>query len=273
MRRIRIGVSGAAGRMGRRIVAIAAADRGLSVACALDRKGSPVMGKDAGTVAGIDPLGVRIGDRLAPKACDVLIDFSSPEGALRRIAECAALKVPLVVGTTGLGAPHRASLARAARRIPVLAASNTGLGANLLAALVERAARSLTDFWPDIEIVEAHHTQKVDAPSGTALLLAEAAERGAGRTYRRVLGRAGAAGPRDAREIGIHAVRAGRIVGEHTVLFAFGGERLELVHRAETRDVFAEGALAAARFLAGRRPGLYSMKEVLCLGTGSSRRT
>lgn len=259
--------------MGRRIVALASADRGLAVSCALDRKGSAVLGKDAGTVAEIAPLGVRIGDRLAPKACDVLIDFSSPQGTLKRVAECEALRIPLVVGTTGLGASHRMRLAKAARRIPILAASNTGLGANLLAALVESASRALAGFSPDIEIVEAHHTRKVDAPSGTALLLAEAAERGAGRAYRRVLGRAGAAGPRDPREIGIHAVRAGRIVGEHTVLLAFGGERLELVHRAETRDVFAEGALAASRFLAGRRPGFYSMKEVLCLGTGSFRRT
>ncbi len=272
MRRLRIGVSGAGGKMGRRIIAAVAADPASVLTCALARAGSSVLGKDAGTVAGVSPLGVAIGDRLSPGACDVLIDFSAPQALAGRIAEALAARIPLVVGTTGLSASHRARLAAAARRIPVLAAANTSLGANLLADLVESAARALAPLSPDIEIIEAHHTRKKDAPSGTALFLAEAAARGAGRPYRHVHGRAGVTGPRPSGEIGIHAVRAGRIVGEHTVILAAGSERIELVHRAETRDVFAEGALAAARFLAGRRPGVYSMKEVLCADTPRSSR-
>ncbi len=267
MATVRIGVSGAAGRMGRRIVALAAGRRDLVVACALERPGAPEIGHDAGTLAGVAPLGVALRERLASGACDVLIDFSAPAALSGRLKECLSARIAFVVGTTGLSPAARVRLATAARTIPVLAAPNMSLGANILQGLVENASRALASWRPDVEIVELHHARKKDSPSGTALWLADAVEKGAARAYRRVYGRRGLAGPRSEIEIGIHAIRAGSAVGEHAVYFAVGSERIELVHRVESRDAFAQGALAAAVFLASRKgkPGFYTMGDVLCL--------
>lgn len=263
MKTVRIGVAGATGRMGRRVAALAALEKGTALSCALASSGSAFLGRDAGELAGVGPLGVPVRDRLQGGDCDVLIDFSVAAALPRRLGECVRTRTPWVVATTGFSKSFGVRLARAARRVPVLVAPNTSLGAHVLRTLAREAAAALAALPPDVEIVETHHAAKRDAPSGTALWLAEAVEAGLGRSLRRRPGRAGATGPRPAGEIGLHAVRAGQVVGEHTVLFGIGPERIELIHRADSRDAFARGALQAARFLAGRKPGLYAMEDVV----------
>jgi len=258
-------IAGAAGKMGRRLVALAAADPELRLAGAFELSGSEFLGQDAGELAGVGRLDLPLA-AAPPKQADVLLEFTTPEGT-RRIAELAAARgMALVSGTTGLGPAEEQALDAAARQVPVLWAPNTSTGVNVLAALVAEATRLLGPGW-EVEIVEAHHDRKADAPSGTALGLAEtvAAARGQQLEQVRVDGRKGRTGPRPPEEIGLHALRMGALVGEHTVYFAGGEEVLLLGHRAGSRDAFAAGALRAAKWLAGRKPGRYTMRQALGL--------
>jgi 4-hydroxy-tetrahydrodipicolinate reductase len=251
-----IGILGAAGRMGQAI-ALAARDAGLIVAGGVDRPGS-----------GATILGAPVGeDALAlAQAADVLIDFSVPAALSGHLDAAVAAGTPIVIGTTGLETAHHALIDKAAASIPVLQTGNTSLGVNLLAALVEEAARRLGDDW-DIEIVEMHHRHKVDAPSGTALLLGAAAARGRGITLadHSERGRDGITGARAKGAIGFAALRGGSVAGDHQVILATEGERIELGHRAENRSIFARGAVKAALWLTGQPAGRYDMKGVLGL--------
>jgi 4-hydroxy-tetrahydrodipicolinate reductase len=262
-------ILGAGGRMGKAIARCllngAVAD--LELSGAVDLWDAPDLGRDIGAAAGLPEVGVPIGSDLAAaaRAADVVIDFTSHFGTAGNAPRCAEWGTALVVGTTGLSAEEVAELRQAAERIPIVYAPNMSLGVNLLFALVEQAAAALRGKGYDIEIVERHHRLKKDAPSGTALGLAEAAARGYewDLEQTRKDGRSGHEGERPQAEIGMHAVRGGDIVGDHTVLFAAEGECIELSHRATTRDTFALGALRAASWVAGRTAGLYSMKDVL----------
>lgn len=263
----RIGVFGANGRMGRMILraVLEAGDAALSAAGV--RAGSADSGADAGALAGLSPVGLMATDRVAEVlAADVAIDFTLPDATLSHAAAAAAAGVPFVTGTTGLSAGQEAELARLATRIPVVYAPNMSVGVNLLLALVERVAATLGEAW-DIEIVEMHHNRKVDAPSGTAVGLGRAAAAGRGRAFEEVavLSREGHTGPRLPGQIGFATMRGGDVIGEHTVVFAGPAERIEIGHRAGGRHIFANGAVAAARWAVGRPPGLYSMRDVLGL--------
>ncbi|WP_313337076.1 4-hydroxy-tetrahydrodipicolinate reductase [Sphingobium yanoikuyae] len=251
-----IGIFGAAGRMGRAI-AQAAAEVGLTVAGGTDHDGSGELAP--GVAITSDPLALA-------QAADVLIDFSVPAALSANLDACIAANKPVLIGTTGLEGEHHALIDQAATRIPVLQTGNTSLGVNLLAALVEKAAASLGDDW-DIEIVEMHHRHKVDAPSGTALLLGEAAAKGRGITLadHSERGRDGITGARAKGAIGFAALRGGSVAGDHQVILATEGERIELGHRAENRTIFARGAIKGARWLAGQPVGRYDMKGVLGL--------
>ena len=262
---IRIAVNGAAGRMGRRLVALASAEPDMTVVAALDAPGHPLLGRDAGELAGIGSLNLPLQTEWGQDA-DVLIDFSSPDGALARLKECVQRKTPALIGATGLTDQQKAQIAAAADTIPVLLAPNMSVGVNLLCNLVGEVAKALGQDY-DIEITEAHHRFKKDAPSGTALRLAEKICETTGRRIAADLvhGRHGQVGERTPREIGIHALRGGDIVGDHTVTFTALGERIELTHRAHTRDTFVRGALRAARFLAPQPPGAYTINHVLGL--------
>jgi len=261
---MRIAVNGAAGAMGKRVIALLKEFQGCELVAALERPGHPDMGKDAGVLAGLEPDGVQVSASMSGDP-DVLIDFSSPGAAMERAIECAERGVAALVGTTGLTSEQVAEIKeRVARRVPVLIAPNMSLGINLLFRLVEDVARALGEGY-DVEIVETHHRRKKDAPSGTAMELARRICKALNRDPNAALsyGRQGLAGPRKPQEIGIHAVRGGDIVGDHTVMFMADGERIELTHRATNRDVFARGAIRAAVFLAGQRPGMYSMQDVV----------
>jgi 4-hydroxy-tetrahydrodipicolinate reductase len=261
---------GATGRMGTAIVRATAAGNGpLTITTAIASSGSKSLGRDLGELAGLQPLGVRVIGELPPDLgqAQVAIDFSRPELSLRALHVCRAARVPIVIGTTGHDAEFEARLAAAARDIAVLVAPNTSLGVAVAQELVRIAAQALpADF--DIEIVEAHHKHKVDAPSGTALALAETAARARGLDPHAdtLTGRAGPSARRPG-EIGIASVRAGDIVGTHTVLFAASGERITIGHEATDRGVFALGAVRAAAWLAAQKPGRYAMANVLGLKT------
>jgi 4-hydroxy-tetrahydrodipicolinate reductase len=252
-----IGIFGARGRMGQAIAGIAA-DAGPDVAGGTDSQAGGTIG-DAGAAITADPAA------LAARA-DVLIDFSVPAALDTHLAACIAAGKPLLIGTTGLEAEHHAAIDQAAERIAVLQTGNTSLGVNLLAALVREAATRLGDDW-DIEIVEMHHRHKVDAPSGTALLLGEAAA--AGRNIRlderAVRGRDGITGARGPGDIGFASLRGGSVAGDHQVILATDQERIELSHRAESRIIFARGAIKAAQWLIGKARGRYTMADVLGL--------
>jgi 4-hydroxy-tetrahydrodipicolinate reductase len=256
---MRIAVVGASGRMGRAIVRLATSEK-MDVVCAV---GITDVGRDAGELAGVGPIGVCVVD--SPGAveharADVVIDFSVPDATVALAAIAVAAGSAIVSGTTGLGADARAALERASARVPVLVEPNMSIGVHVLSDLVARAVAALNDW--DVEIVESHHRAKVDAPSGTALRLAEVAQSARGGA-RVVHGRHGRAGARGRDEIGVHALRGGDVVGDHEVRLLGGGETLELVHRATSRDVFAYGALRAARFIAGKPPGRYALRDVL----------
>lgn len=267
---IRLVVNGAAGRMGRRITALASEDPDLRVAGALESAGHPALGQDAGTLAGVRPLGARVVASLSDLQSDfdAIVDFSVPAATLALAAEAARRKKPMVIGTTGFSESERKSLVDGLGGVPAVLAPNMSVGVNVLFRIAADVARYLGDGY-DVEIVEAHHRLKADAPSGTALRLAEgiARERGMDLASAARYGRQGRPGPRKNDEIGILAARAGDIVGEHTVLFAGPGERLELVHRAHTRDNFAQGALRAVKWVVGQPAGLYDMMDVLGLRT------
>ncbi len=260
---IRVAINGSAGRMGRRFVDLIAQEDDMQVVAALERAGHPDLGRDAGEIAGRGPLGLKIAAEWTA-AADVLIDFTSPVGTLARLDDAVAKACALMIGTTGCTDEQKAKIAAAAKTVPVIHAPNTSVGVNLLFKLVGRVAAALGEDY-DIEIVETHHRFKKDAPSGTALRLAESICEATGRsvTDDLVYGRSGQVGERTHREIGMHAVRAGDVVGDHTVAFCALGERIEITHRAHTRDTFARGALRAARFLASQKPGLYTMADVL----------
>ena len=263
-----VAILGAGGRMGQALIRCAQRSADIEVIAALEEKGHPLVGKDAGIAAGTGELGLTIGvDRNAAVAADVLIDFSFHTVTAAYATLAADAGKAAVIGTTGLNETEIASVRSAAKRIPIVWAPNMSLGVNLLFAMTRKAAAVLGPEY-DIEIVETHHKHKKDAPSGTALRLAENAAEGRKRDLANdaCYGREGAVGERPAGQIGIHAVRAGDIVGEHTIMFAAEGERIELVHRATSRDPLALGALHAAGWVVGKAPGIYDMQDVLSLG-------
>ena len=253
--------------MGRTLIEAVTSSGDLVLSGALDVAGNPNIGRDAGELGGA-ACGVRVSSDAGPviAAADCLIDFTRPEGTLMHLEACAASGVRAVVGTTGFDATQRARIEALATRIPIVFAPNMAVGVNAVFKLAEVAARILGDDF-DVEIIEAHHRHKVDAPSGTALRLGEVVAGALGRKLDdcAVYGREGITGERDAKAIGIHAVRGGDIVGEHTVIFAGTGERVEVTVRSGSRMTYALGALRACRFLKDRKPGLYDMYDVLGL--------
>ena len=266
MNPVRIAVLGAAGRMGRAVIQAIAGQDGLRLGAAFERAGAAEIGQDAAQLAGLPLSGVRICGALAEARADydVLVDFTRPEGTLLAVEECVAQGKAMVIGTTGFSPDQLAQIDAAARQIPIVKAGNFSIGVNLCLQLVEQAARALGgDF--EIEVVEAHHRHKVDAPSGTALMLGEAAATGAGRALAEcaVYERYGHTGARDRQTIGFSTIRGGDVVGDHTVMFLGEGERVEITHKASSRQNFAGGAVRAARWVAGRKPGLYAMRDVL----------
>jgi len=259
-------ITGSSGRMGQALLQATLADPELRLAAALDRADCPQLGKDAGEMFGA-ACGVKLGtDQQALRPGSVLVDFTRPEPSLEYLAACRKAGAGMVIGTTGFTAAQKQLIADAAQEIPVVFAPNMSVGVNLLINLVQAAARVLSEGY-DIEIIEAHHRHKVDAPSGTALRLGEAAAAALGRDLAQcaVYGREGVTGERDPSTIGFATVRGGDVVGDHTVLFAGIGERVELTHKASSRATFAIGALRAAKFLAGKKNGLYDMQDVLGL--------
>jgi len=265
---MKIAIAGAAGRMGRALIEAVHEAEGVELAGALERPDHPLLGKDAGEVAGIGPLGVPLSaDREAVAGgCEVLIDFTLPESTVADVAACREAGCAMVIGTTGLSPEQQAAIREAAEAIPIVWAPNMSVGVNLCLKLLDLAARVLGDE-VDIEIIEAHHRHKVDAPSGTALAMGEVVARALGRDLDEVAvyGRQGHTGERPREVIGFETIRAGDIVGEHTVMFAGIGERVEIAHKASSRMTFAKGAVRAARWLEGRPPGLYDMQDVLGL--------
>jgi 4-hydroxy-tetrahydrodipicolinate reductase len=260
---IRIAIHGAAGRMGQRLVAMTAADNKLVLAAAIDAPKHPRLGEDAGALAGVGPLGVPIADHL-DTAVDAVIDFSVPAAAERIIETCRQRKIPLVLATTGFNAEQTAKVRAVAEEIPLLWSPSMSLAVNLTMKLTEMAAKTLKNRDADVEIIERHHRFKEDAPSGTALKFGRIVAEAMGQTAERH-GRQGRPGKRPHGEIGFHAVRVGDNPGEHTIVFGMLGETIELTVRASNRDCYAVGALAAAKFLAGKKPGLYGMNDVLGL--------
>ena len=262
-----IAVLGAAGRMGRAIVRIVAETPGAVLTAAVDQPGNPFSGQDAGLVAGGAATGVVISGQLpVAGAAAVWIDFSSAAATVANAAAAAEQGAALILGTTGVDGAGKEALAAAARVVPVVFAPNMSVGVNVLLRLVADAARILGPDY-DLEIVETHHRQKRDAPSGTALALAQALAEATGRDLARDarFARHGDIGPRTPAEIGIQTVRGGDVVGDHTVYFLGTGERIEITHRASSRDTFARGAVRAALWTRGRAPGLYDMRDVLGL--------
>ncbi|MBI3862731.1 MAG: 4-hydroxy-tetrahydrodipicolinate reductase [Planctomycetia bacterium] len=261
--KFKLGVNGAGGRMGQRIVALAHADPGLVVAAALEAPGSPHLGRDAGELAGIGKISVPIAATLGDRV-DVVIDFSMPAGAVAAAKLCAERQIPLVVATTGLEGANRESVLAAAQVTPVLISPSMSLAVNLTMKLVREAARILRQIpeGVDVEVIERHHRFKEDAPSGTAIKFGQIIAEEMGQTEH-VHGRHGRPGVRPRTEIGYHALRVGDNVGEHTIVFGMLGETIDLTVKGSTRDCYAYGALAAAKFLAAQKPGLYSMADVL----------
>jgi 4-hydroxy-tetrahydrodipicolinate reductase len=260
-----IGINGAAGRMGQRLVHLSREDKELSLGVAIESPAHPLLGRDIGEVCGIGHLGVALRcDILHTQVLDVLIDFSMPDGTMTVLPLCTARGIPLVVATTGHSHAQRAEIEAAAHHTAILMAPNMSLSVNVLFDLVQRAAELLHGRGFDVEIVERHHRFKKDSPSGTALHFAKIVQEAMKQTELRH-GREGLVGERPPHEIGMHAIRAGDNVGEHTIIFSTLGETLELVHRGHSRDSYARGALAAAKYLAGRPAGRYSMKDVLAL--------
>ena len=249
---MRVAVAGAGGRMGRALIDAVQADQGFTLVSALDVPGSPAVGTQAGGVKVTSDLG-------AIAQADALIDFTRPEGTLQHLRHARAM----VIGTTGFTEEDKGAIAEAAKRIPIVMAANFAIGVNATYKLAETAARILGEDY-DVEIVEAHHKHKVDAPSGTALQLGEIIAKVLQKKDF-VFGRKGVIGERQPKQIGFHAIRGGDIVGEHTVIFAGQGERVEVTVRSQSRTTYAQGALRAARFLQGKAPGLYGMGDVLGL--------
>jgi 4-hydroxy-tetrahydrodipicolinate reductase len=265
---MRVVIAGAGGRMGRTLIHAVAATEGMALAGAVEAPGSAVIGRDAGELAGLGPNGVKVTGDVASvlKQADGLIEFVVPAATLALAELTAAAGLVHIIGTTGHSAEEEALIAKAASRAKIVKAGNFSMGVNLLAALTKRVAKTLDDAY-DIEIVEMHHNKKIDAPSGTALMLgrAAAAGRGIDLAQHAIRGRDGITGARRAGDIGFASLRGGTVVGEHSVIFAGPAERVELTHRAEDRMIFARGALHAALWARGQKPGLYAMADVLGL--------
>lgn len=260
-----IAINGACGRMGQRLIALVKEDSELQVIAAVDSPRSPLVGKDAGELAGVGPVGVPVtGDLPLSPRPDCVIDFSAPQGTMAILPTCVDRKIPLVVATTGHTDAQKAEIEEAAHDTAVLFAPNMSLVVNLLFKLVRLTAESLKGKGFDIEIVERHHRYKKDSPSGTAVHFAEIIREALG-GGRFIHGREGIVGERKTDEIGLHAVRGGDNVGEHTIIFTTLGETLELVHKGHSRDSYARGALQAAKFLSTKTAGRYSMADVLGL--------
>lgn len=260
----RIAITGAGGRMGRRIAALAIESEQFDIAAALEAPGNEALGRDVGEGAGVGRFGVKVTETLEDHP-DVLIDFSLPEGTLHWLEICRRHGVAMVIGTTGLTESQQAEVADTARDLAIVHAGNMSLGINVLLKVVAEVARALGEDY-DVEITETHHRFKQDAPSGTAGMLARSVCEGLGKDYAStvIFGRQGRC-PRETGEIGVHAIRLGDTVGEHSVHFGGLGETVTISHSAHTRDTFARGALRAAAWVAGRRPGLYDMEHVLGL--------
>lgn len=265
---LKVGILGAAGRMGRTLVEAVNSTKGMQVTVAVDVPGSTLVGVDVGELAGLGKIGVAIVDDLAQviEQADVFIDFTLPEGTEANLHLCREYEKPLVIGTTGLSDEQKDVLNKTAEVVATCFAANYSVGVNLTLNLLAQAARVLGDE-VDIEIIEAHHRHKIDAPSGTALVMGEVIAQELGRDLKEcaVYGREGRTGERDRNTIGFETIRAGDIVGEHTVMFAGEGERIEITHRASSRMNFARGAIRAAAWLAKQQPGLYDMRDVLGL--------
>lgn len=260
-------IAGAAGRMGKTLIEAALKSADMSLGAALEMPGNPMLGRDAGE--GLGPstgISVTSDIHAAIAAGDCLIDFTRPEGTLAHLAQCVAQRKAAVIGTTGFNAEQKALIVEAADEIPVVFAPNMAVGVNVVFKLAEVAARILGEGY-DVEILEAHHRHKADSPSGTALRLGEVVAEALGRDLNAVAqhGREGMSGERDPKTIAFHAIRGGDIVGEHTVMYAGEGERVEVTVRSSSRMTYAVGALRAARFLAGKKNGLYDMWDVLGL--------
>lgn len=269
MKTTRIAIHGAAGRMGRAVIQTALATAGAKLVAAVDRRDNEELGEDVGAVVGLGPVGVAVGHVIDPvtEPFEVLIDFSQPEGTLAALEICRANKRAIVIGTTGFTPQQRATIAAAAQEIPVCTAANFSIGVNVVLGLLGDATRLLGDGY-DVEIVEAHHRHKNDAPSGTALAMGEEVAHALGVNLKEsaVYGREGQNGPRNKKTIGFATIRGGDVVGDHTVMFLGEGERVEITHKATSRLNFAQGAVRAACWLAGRKPGLYTMQDVLAGG-------
>lgn len=267
---IRVAIAGAGGRMGRQLIQAAAAMDGVVLGAALEREGSTLVGSGAGELAGIGASGVTIQSSLdaVKNDFDVFIDFTRPEGTLAHLAFCRQQGKGMVIGTTGFDDAGKRAIQDAAQEVPIVFAANFSVGVNVMLKLLEKAAKVMGDY-TDIEIIEAHHRHKVDAPSGTALAMGEAIAQALDKSLDAcaVYSREGHTGERVPGTIGFATVRAGDIVGEHTAMFADIGERIEITHKASSRMTFANGAIRAASWLKGRKNGLFDMHDVLDLGS------
>lgn len=264
----RIAIAGATGRMGKALIEASMQTKDVQLTAAFDHSGCAALGSDAGELAGVGRLGITVGSDVAARCddFDVLIDFTRPEATLAHLAICRKAHKRLVIGTTGFSPEQREEIAAASRDIGIVFAPNMSVGVNLCFKLLDLAARVLGDE-VDIEIIEAHHRHKIDAPSGTALRMGEVVANALGRDLKEcaVYDREGVTGERDRKTIGFATIRAGDIVGDHTVLFAGAGERVEITHKASSRLTFANGALRAAGWLMAREQGLFDMQDVLNL--------
>ncbi len=267
MSKIKLAVAGASGRMGKMLIEAALAAGDFELTGALDRTGSPALGRDAGESMGL-VTGVLVTDDIAQglSNADCLIDFTQPAGTLVHLEACKALGVRMVIGTTGIDESGKAKIAEAAQVTPIVFAPNTSIGVNASFKILELAAKILSEGY-DVEIIEAHHHHKIDSPSGTALRMGEVVAKAMGQPLSElaVHGREGHVGARSKKEIGFHAIRGGDIVGDHTVMFIGDGERIEISHRSSSRANYAQGALRGCRFLMGQRNGLFDMQDVLGL--------
>ncbi len=267
MDQIRIAIVGASGRMGRMLIETVLRDGAAKLVAAIDQPGVAAIGKDAGELVGL-PCGLPVSDDVEAgiRAADCLIDFTRPQGTLEHLAHCRRHKVGIVIGTTGFDDAGKQAVADAASEIPVVFAPNMSVGVNVVFKLLDTASRILSEGY-DVEIVEAHHRHKIDAPSGTALRMGEVVAKALGRDLDEcaIYGREGVTGERDGATIGFATVRGGDIVGDHTVMYCGIGERVEISHKAGSRMPYARGSLRAARFLAGKQSGLFDMQDVLGL--------
>lgn len=267
MNKIRYAIAGSAGRMGRTLIEAVLNDDDATLSAALEHAANPFLGKDAGESLGM-PCGVKISADIpaALAGADCLIDFTRPEGTLRHLAACRQHGISMIIGTTGFSPAEKETIAAAAREIPIVFAPNMAVGVNAVFKLLDVAARIL-DSGYDIEVIESHHRHKVDAPSGTALRMGEIVAAALGRDLSEcaIYGRDGHTGERPATQIGFSTIRGGDIVGDHTVLFAGTGERIEITHKSSSRMSYALGALRAGRFLQGKPSGLFDMQDVLGL--------